>query len=79
MTIKIVPISEEYIGGYNTCLSAVAQERVELDVYASNGPALGLYEKLGFVVEGVHRRARKLDGQVDDLISMALLFDDHGF
>ena len=167
MIIKIVPISEEYIGGYNACLSAVAQERrwlgavgpadmnrsiefvqrnlaegnphyialdagqvvgwcdivrkklegfthaaalgmgvqkdyrgqgigerlalaalqrarevglerVELDVYASNGPAIGLYEKLGFVVEGVHRRARKLDGQYDDLISMALLYGDQG-
>lgn len=27
MTIEIVPISEESIGGYNACLSAVAQER----------------------------------------------------
>ena len=167
MTMKIVPIREEYIGGYNACLSAVAQERrwlgwvgpadmnrsiefvqrnlaegnphyialdagqvigwcdivrkklegfthaaalgmgvlkdyrgqgigerlaraalqqareiglerVELDVYASNGPALMLYEKLGFVAEGLHRRARKLDGQYDDLISMALLYGDQG-
>ena len=167
MTIEIIPISEEYIVGYNACLSAVAQERrwlgavspadmnrsiefvqrnlaegnphyialdagqvvgwcdivrqklegfthaaalgmgvqkdyrgqgigerlalaalqrargiglerVELDVYASNGSAIRLYEKLGFVAEGVHRRARKLDGQYDDLISMALLFGVQG-
>ena len=56
----------------------VGLERVELDVYASNGPAIRLYEKLGFVTEGIHRRARKLNGQVDDLISMALLFGDQG-
>lgn len=54
---------------------AIGLERVELDVYASNAAAIRLYEKLGFVVEGVHRRARKLDGQYDDLVSMALLFE----
>ncbi|MEZ4768127.1 MAG: hotdog domain-containing protein [Caldilineales bacterium] len=47
----------------------------ELDVYASNQPAIKLYEKLGFAVEGMHRRARKLDGQYDDIISMALLYE----
>lgn len=54
---------------------SVGLERVQLDVYASNGPAIKLYEKLGFQVEGFHRQARKLDGQYDDLITMALLFD----
>ena len=53
----------------------IGLERVELDVYASNGPAIKLYEKLGFVHEGFHRRARKLDGYYDDLVSMALLFE----
>ena len=53
----------------------IGLERVELDVYASNEAAIKLYEKLGFEVEGVHRRARKLDGQYDDLVSMALLFE----
>ena len=56
----------------------IGLERVELDVYASNSPALMLYEKLGFVAEGLHRRAWKLDGQYDDLISMALLYGDQG-
>lgn len=54
---------------------AAGFERVELDVYASNGPAISLYEKLGFQREGRHLRARKLDDQYDDLVSMALLLD----
>jgi ribosomal protein S18 acetylase RimI-like enzyme len=47
-------------------------ERVELDVYASNQPAIRLYEKVGFAVEGVRKRARKLDGVYDDLVEMVL-------
>jgi RimJ/RimL family protein N-acetyltransferase len=47
-------------------------ERVELSVLASNTSAIRLYEKLGFEVEGVNRRARKLDGEYDDLVVMAL-------
>jgi RimJ/RimL family protein N-acetyltransferase len=48
-------------------------ERIELEVFASNTRAFALYEKLGFVTEGVKRRARKLDGQYDDNVLMALL------
>jgi RimJ/RimL family protein N-acetyltransferase len=48
-------------------------ERIELEVFASNAPARALYEKLGFVTEGVRRRARKLDGAYDDNVLMALL------
>jgi ribosomal protein S18 acetylase RimI-like enzyme len=54
---------------------AAGLERVELEVFASNEPALRLYQKLGFVVEGLKRRARKIDGRSDDLIVMALLRD----
>ena len=45
--------------------------RVELEVFASNGPAIRLYERLGFVHEGVKRRARKLDDEYDDIVLMA--------
>jgi ribosomal protein S18 acetylase RimI-like enzyme len=51
-------------------------ERVELEVFASNKPAIALYRSLGFVVEGIKRRARKLDGEYDDNVFMALL-DEH--
>lgn len=47
-------------------------ERVELEVYGSNIPAIRLYEKFGFAAEGTKRRARKLDGEYDDLLFMAL-------
>ena len=42
-------------------------------MFASNAHALALYEKLGFAREGVRKRARKLDGEYDDVVIMALL------
>jgi len=47
--------------------------RIELEVFASNEPAVSLYRSLGFAVEGVKRRARVLDGVSDDIVVMALL------
>lgn len=51
----------------------IGLERVELQVYATNQPAIALYRKFGFETEGVKRRARKLDGRYDDIIQMARL------
>lgn len=48
-------------------------ERVELQVFASNAPAIALYRKFGFETEGLRRRARKLDEHYDDIIMMARL------
>jgi len=45
--------------------------RIELDVYAVNEPAIKLYQKLGFVVEGRKMKARCLDGEYYDIIQMA--------
>ncbi len=50
-------------------------ERVELEVFASNTNAIALYRKMGFVVEGTKKRARKLDGEYDDDVLMALFLD----
>lgn len=50
--------------------------RIELEVFSSNEHAVALYRKLGFQVEGVKRRARRLDGDDDDIVFMALLRDD---
>ena len=42
-------------------------------MFASNERAIALYRALGFVIEGIKRRARKLDGQYEDNVFMALL------
>lgn len=48
--------------------------RVELHVHADNLRAIALYEKVGFVREGVARDAVKIDGRYIDSISMAVVF-----
>ena len=48
-------------------------ERIELEVFASNEPAIALYQALGFATEGIKRKARKLDGSYEDNVCMALL------
>ena len=47
--------------------------RVELEVRTDNSRAIALYEKLGFVREGVVRDAMLVDGQYHDAIAMAIL------
>jgi ribosomal protein S18 acetylase RimI-like enzyme len=47
-------------------------ERIELEVFKSNEPAIGLYKKIGFEVEGEKKKARKLDNAYDDLVIMSL-------
>jgi RimJ/RimL family protein N-acetyltransferase len=53
-----------------------ALNRVELEVFASNKVAIGLYEREGFVIEGRKRLARFLDGVWDDLLIMGCLRDE---
>jgi ribosomal protein S18 acetylase RimI-like enzyme len=50
-------------------------ERVELEVYTSNTIAMRMYEKYGFKLEGIKRKARKLDGKYYDIQVMALFFN----
>ena len=47
--------------------------RVELDVHADNARAIALYEKVGFVREGVARDAVFIDGEYRDAINMAVV------
>ncbi len=47
-------------------------ERIEIEVYASNVSAIRFYEHMGFVTEGVKRKARKIDGRYDDIVEMVL-------
>ena len=53
---------------------AVGLTRVELTVREDNLRAKALYEKAGFAVEGVKRKAALFEGKYFDLILMSLLF-----
>ena len=58
-----------------TCLraaSAAGLEKIELEVYPENDPAMRLYQSCGFAQEGVRARARKLEGRYQDITLMAL-------
>ena len=48
-------------------------KRIELDVHADNQRAIALYEKAGFVREGLLRNASLIDGVFRDAILMAIV------
>jgi len=51
-------------------------KRIQLEVLRSNERAISFYEKLGFKIEGVKRKAvQRDDGSYDDTLIMALFFD----
>jgi len=47
--------------------------RIELTVRERNANAIALYKSLGFETEGIHRNAVRIEGQYENLYSMALL------
>jgi ribosomal protein S18 acetylase RimI-like enzyme len=47
--------------------------RIELTVREKNLPALTLYRKVGFRVEGIKQKAVRLDGEYENNILMALI------
>ena len=49
--------------------------RIELTVRENNKAAISLYKKFGFVAEGIHKNGVCIDGQYENHIFMALLFD----
>jgi len=50
---------------------ALEARRVELDVYADNGPAIALYQRFGFAREGLKRLEAWRDGAYVDALVMA--------
>jgi RimJ/RimL family protein N-acetyltransferase len=52
-----------------------ALEKVELQVFSDNAAAIALYQKLGFQPEGCKQRGRKIDGQYQDIVLMALMIE----
>jgi RimJ/RimL family protein N-acetyltransferase len=63
------------IVGYG--LFALGLHRIELDVFSFNPRAQHVYEKAGFVVEGVAREALLFDGAFIDVVKMAILSSDN--
>jgi RimJ/RimL family protein N-acetyltransferase len=56
-----------------TCLQKAKEfglEKVELEVYTTNIPAIKMYEKFGFEQEGLIRSYRKLEGVTYDCLRM---------
>ena len=49
--------------------------RVELTVFVDNEPAIALYRKFGFEVEGTHRKYGRRDGELIDTYAMARVRD----
>jgi RimJ/RimL family protein N-acetyltransferase len=47
--------------------------RIQLEVYADNARARRVYEKVGFVVEGVRREVQRRDGAWADEVIMSIL------
>lgn len=50
--------------------------RLELEVFTDNEPAIHLYKKFSFVIEGTHHRFAYRDGQFADVYAMARLRED---
>ncbi|MDT3227642.1 GNAT family N-acetyltransferase [Pseudomonas amygdali pv. morsprunorum] len=49
-------------------------KRLELTVFVDNEPAIALYKKNGFVIEGTHRKFAYRDGEYIDAFSMAAVY-----
>jgi len=52
--------------------------RVYLHVFSTNKVAIRVYEKIGFVREGLLRKAAHIDGEYIDLVVMGILREDFG-
>ena len=51
--------------------------RVYLHVFSTNAAAIRLYEKVGFVHEGLLRKAAHIDGAYVDVVLMGILRDEY--
>ncbi|KAE9403818.1 acyl-CoA N-acyltransferase [Gymnopus androsaceus JB14] len=50
--------------------------RVTLNVFRNNPAAIRVYQKAGFVQEGIQRKVNWMDGKWEDLVWMAVLDED---
>ncbi|KAE9398794.1 acyl-CoA N-acyltransferase [Gymnopus androsaceus JB14] len=54
----------------------LAMHRITLTVHGNNTAAIRVYNKVGFVQEGVQRKANWMDGKWQDVVWMAVLDED---
>ncbi|NLS04394.1 GNAT family N-acetyltransferase [Rhizobium sp. P32RR-XVIII] len=66
-------IGQALLGETIAAARRIGLTRIELSVYASNHAAIRLYEKMGFVKEGIRRNAIFHDGAYDDTFIMAIV------
>lgn len=86
MTFRIALTGPAVFGrGYGTQATRLVRDfafdelglhRLALEVNADNAPAIAVYTKVGFVLEGVRRDAGRRDGEWYDVHDMALLVTD---
>lgn len=55
---------------------AIGLTRIELTVRETNQRAIALYENEGFLIEGLHRNAVRIENKYENQISMALLYEE---
>lgn len=67
-------LGRRLIGATLEAARAAGFHRVELDAHGDNLRAIALYEKVGFVHEGIARDAVRLDGRFIDSVRMAVIF-----
>ena len=68
-------LGEKLIHTTLTATKEVGLTRVELTVRETNLPAIALYKKVGFEIEGIQRNAICIDGVYTNHIAMAILFE----
>ncbi|MEA1063065.1 GNAT family N-acetyltransferase [Apirhabdus apintestini] len=59
------------------CDNWLRVERLELSVYVDNAPALALYQKYDFAIEGTGRQYALRNGEYTDVYFMARLKNEH--
>ena len=60
------------------CIAKARQQgitRIELQARIDNTRAIGLYQRMGFVLEGRKRRGMRIDDSYFDMLEFALVFD----
>ena len=65
-------VARALIGMTLSAARAFGLQRIELTVHADNTRAMRLYERTGFVAEGVMHKARRIDGRYKDVVIMAI-------